>query len=524
MLWFDSSARRIARVFPLWRETASASPDCGGRLPPELAVALHSRIVGSVVMSGDPDYDRDRMLANPRFSHFPAVIVYCEVESDVAECLRVAELAKMPVVVRSGGHSTGGFSSQPGFLVDVSRMDDVFVDPEALRVWAGPGTSFRKLNAKLASFGLHTPGGACPDVCVGGYMQGGGYGFTARIFGMNCDQVEAVRVILADGRIVTADAKQNRDLFWAVRGGTGSNFGVLVEVCYRLYPGNRFSGFAITWSMAGEQALQTTAEALEWLQANFMRTGPEGLGYQMIWVFEGPEGAAREPLLLMRGMYHGSKEELSQLLTPVLARPGAALQALYDPMPYTDLNRILLTQPYEVPQFPPDLSPMPPPEAKLSRYLDRPVTASEWLPLLRHFLASPSPYTIAAMEIYGGAIAHPAVPNAFLHRKVDCDLFFDVFWLTPEEKAPMLAYLDAWEKLVAPIWSGRVYQNYPSPKDPDFGQHYWGEAYPILRAVKTKYDPTNRFRYPQSLPLLDPGAPVADLPGLSEPVQADGLD
>ncbi|WP_322890866.1 FAD-binding oxidoreductase [Yoonia sp. 76] len=472
-------------------------------------------------MPGDPDYERDRRLANPRFSHFPDVIVYCEVESDVAECLRVAALAEMSVVVRSGGHSTAGFSSQPGFLIDVSRMNDVFVEPAALRVWAGPGTTFRKLNAKIASFGLHTPGGACPDVCVGGYVQGGGYGFTARIFGMNCDQVEAVRVMLADGRIVTADVTQNCDLFWAVRGGTGSNFGVLIDVCYRLYQGNSFAGFSITWSIAGETGLQNTAAALEWLQANFMRTAPAGLGYQLIWVFEGPEGAPREPLLLMRGMYRGSKDDLSRLLSPVLARSGATLQALYDPMPYTDLNCVLLTQPYEVPQFPPNVSPMPPPEAKLSRYLDRPVSAREWLPLLRHFLASPSPYTIAAMEIYGGAIERPLVPNAFVHREVDCDLFFDVFWLTPAEKAPMLAYLDAWEKLVAPIWSGRVYQNYPSPEDPDFGQHYWGEVYPVLRSVKTKYDPTNRFKYPQSIPPLDPGAAGSDLPGLSEPIRAD---
>jgi FAD/FMN-containing dehydrogenase len=520
LLWSDSSARRIARVLPLWQDAAAAAPD-GGQLPPELAAELHRKIVGTVVMPGDPDYDQDRMLSNPRFSHFPAVIVYCEVESDVAECLAVAAQARMSVVVRSGGHSTGGFSSQSGFLIDVSRMDDVFVEPDKLRVWAGPGTNFRKLNAKLASFGLHTPGGACPDVCIGGYMQGGGYGFTARIFGMNCDQVLAVRVMLADGRIVTADAERNRDLFWAVRGGTGSNFGVLIDVCYKLYRGNRFSGFSITWSMAGEAGVQATAGALEWLQANFMRTAPEGLGYQMIWVFEGPEGQPRQPLLLMRGMYRGSKDELAALLEPVLARPGATLQAMYDPMPYTDLNRILLSEPYEVPQFPPDATPMPPPEAKLSRYLDRPVSAAEWLPLLRHFLASPSPYTIAAMEIYGGAIEHPLQPNAFLHRTVDCDLFFDVFWLQPSDQAPMLAYLADWEKLVAKIWSGRVYQNYPSPDDPDFGQHYWGEAYATLRAVKGKYDPGNRFCYPQSLPLPGLDEPTPDLPGLSDPIRAD---
>jgi len=82
---------------------------------------------------------------------------------------------------------------------------------------------------------VHTPGGGCPDVCVGGYMQGGGYGFTSREFGMNCDNVVEFHMMLADGSIVVANPNQNRNLFWAVRGGTGNNFGVLLSVTYKLY-------------------------------------------------------------------------------------------------------------------------------------------------------------------------------------------------------------------------------------------------------------------------------------------------
>ncbi|APG88026.1 FAD-dependent oxidoreductase (plasmid) [Sinorhizobium americanum CCGM7] len=518
MLWYDSHAQRLRRVAPAWKARAEIGQT--DAIPPHYAEELQKRIVGTVVLPGDPDYDRDRLLTNPRFSAFPQVIVYCEVENDVAECIHVARALSLPVVVRSGGHSTGGFSSQDGFLIDVSRMNEVVVDPANLSAWVGPGTNFRKFNAKLQYFDLHTPGGACADVCIGGYMQGGGYGFTARMFGMNCDQVQAVRLMLADGRMVDADENTNSDLFWAVRGGTGSNFGVLLAVKYRLYKGNDFAGFSIVWSMNTDEEAANAARALAWLQEHFMRTGaPDNLGYQMIWAFEGPVTQPKEPMLLMRGMYRGPTEELETILKPVLDLPGSTLQALYDPQPYTDLNRILLSEPYEVPEFPADMVPMPPPEAKLSRYLARPLAASDWLGLIDYFRTSPSPYTIAAMEIYGGAIAAVGCEsNAFIHRDVYCDLFFDVFWVSEDERETMLSFLEGWEKRIAPYWCGRVYQNYPTPKNQNFGENYWGERYALLRAIKTKYDPGNLFRYPQSIALLEEPLDSAVLPELSGPI------
>lgn len=525
MLWYDSKARERAQRIAGWEADAAAKAPAKApaptRLPHKYAVELQQNIIGDVVLPGDPDYNTDRMLSNPRFSSFPQVIVYCEAESDVAECLKVAREVGLAVVVRSGGHSTGGFSSNDGFLIDVSRLNDVCVDPRGLAAWAGPGTNFRKFNAKIESYGLHTPGGACPDVCVGGYMQGGGYGFTARIFGMNCDQVEAVRVMLADGRIVYADRDWNRDLYWAVRGGTGSNFGVLLGAKYKLHRGDQFSGFSVVWSMDTDAGARQAAEAISWLQANFMRDGaPDRLGYQMIWVFEGPEGQPRTPLLLMRGMYRGESSELKTILGPVLALPGATLQTLYEPTTYSTLNADLLSKPYEVPEFPPNTEPYPPAEAKTSRYIEELVSADGWLELIRYFLSSPNPYTTVAMEIYGGGIeAKPALENAFIHRNVYCDVFFDVFWLEDSDRDEMLAYSRGWGEKIAPFWNGRIYQNYPSPHDPAFGENYWGSLYPAMRAIKTKYDPDNLFRYPQSIELLPVGEPGTPVDGLDDEIR-----
>lgn len=517
MIWFDSKEKRFQ--FPIQRSTRKPTP-----LPEEYVTLLRGHITGDVVLPGDGEYDEARRVSNPVFDNYPSVIVFCEVEADVALCLQVARESGFSTVVRSGGHSTAGFSSlSDGIVINVSRMNDVCIADDQSYVWAGAGTDFRKLNAKLEIHGLHMPSGACPDVCVGGFMQGGGYGFTARIFGMNCDQVTEVEVMLADGQIVRASKTENRDLFWAIRGGTGSNFGVLLRVRFKLQKGHMFSGFSICWDMGARGGDKNAAHALAWLQEHFIQDGAvPDLGYQMIWGFEGPEGEPRKPYLLMRGMFQGSKLSLAQRLAPVLKQPGAELQALIDPMPYFELNKKLLTEPYDVPQFPPEQRTVPP-EAKLSRILSRKLTAQDWLILVRHFLTSPNPYTTVAMEIYGGAInAVDPKENAFVHRNSYCDLFCDVFWLTADEQDPAEKFLADWEAAVEPFWDGSVYQNYPQAGDTQFAGRFWGDLYPQLVAVKRKYDPETVFRFPQGLGILLSESETATLDGLTDDIQVRG--
>ena len=103
----------------------------------------------------------------------------------------------------------------------------------SLTARVGPGVDFDRLNAALDSAGLHVPSGACGAVCVAGFMQGGGFGYTSRDFGMNCDNVVEVVVMLWNGATVRANERQNQDLFWALRGGTGGNFGIVLEVAYQ---------------------------------------------------------------------------------------------------------------------------------------------------------------------------------------------------------------------------------------------------------------------------------------------------
>jgi len=498
MIWYDS--RDWKKPAPPRKAARTPVP-----LPDEFVEFLREQISGDVILPDDEGYDEQRRNSNNLFDNYPTVIVMCETTEDIACCIKVAAESKFPTVVRSGGHSTGGFSTPDDTIViNIRRKDKVDIATDGSHVWVDAGCNFGTLNAALEMRNLHMPGGACRDVCIGGYMQGGGYGFTSRIFGMNCDQVVAFDIMCADGEIRRCDADNEPDLFWAVRGGTGSNFGVLLRVCFKLQPSAQFAGFSVRWDLGAPFGAEYAANALAFLQSEFSHEEVnDDLGFQMIWVYEGPEGQLRKPYLLMRGMYKGGREKMLDLLEPVLKLPGAVLEYEFSPLPYTMLNTILLTVPYEVPQFPRDMETVPP-ESKLSRILSRALDTSQWRTLIDHFLKSPNDYTTIAMEMYGARINKmDKDDNAFQHRDDYCDLFCDVFWTTEDERTKMEAYIQEWEKAVDPFWDGSVYQNYPRPGDHRFSGEFWTpEAYRRLCDIKRETDPNNVFRFPQGVGIL----------------------
>src|ERR1700728_1004397 len=217
--------------------------------------AFGNQLVGDTTLPQAPNYPGARATFMNAFQHFPQIIVYCVGFSDVVASIRFAQEVGLKPVCRSGGHSTAGYSVNDHMVIDVSGINYVRVDPDARIAWVGAGANFAQINAQLELYGLHMPGGGCETVGVAGYMQGGGYGFTSLMFGMNCDQVLGFQMALADGRIVKANAKENANLFWAVRGGTGNNFGVLLEVEYRLPPLGPLWAFGFKWPIeTAEQA------------------------------------------------------------------------------------------------------------------------------------------------------------------------------------------------------------------------------------------------------------------------------
>jgi FAD/FMN-containing dehydrogenase len=464
---------------------------------------LQSELRGTAVTPGTPGYDKDRMgSGNSQYESWPKLIVYCKVINDVAVCLAWAKRHKWWITCRSGGHSTAGFSVNSGMVIDVSELDYIVVDPANKIAHVGPGAQFYDLNTTLASFGLHVPGGGCGSVSAGGFVQGGGFGFTSRKYGMNCDNVEAVLMMLADGSLVRADADTNPDLFWAVRGGTGDQFGVLLDITYRLHDLDEVWGFALKWSLDEAPAAMARMQQDYTLSLDTIDVSYMG----------GITRLQGKTVFTMFGVYPGKKKDGKKALEPLL-ETGKPELAVSQVGTYAELDEHLIDN--FLPGVPPGITF----EAKDCAYVTELLGADDWAEILAyHDQHTPNDYNIMFVEPYGGVTnTMPAGFNAFIHRDTYMDLYVDSFWqrewsFTGEEAAN--EFLKGYMALIGKHSDGQKYQNYPRRDAPDFRWAYWRDAYNSLLFVKQKYDPDGVFNFLEAITPYpnDPGIHRSDAP------------
>jgi FAD/FMN-containing dehydrogenase len=450
-------------------------------LPSEELAFLGRQLVGRLVLPGDERYEVSRQLFNPRFDPHPSAIIHCMVDADVRLCLEALRRSNTSFRIRAGGSSLAGYSSSAGVIIDVSGLDDVVVDDANQACTVGPGCSLAKLHAILDERRAHLPLGDARSVCVAGFMQGGGFGLTSRTHGMNCDHVIEVRVMLADGRIVRASDKKNHDLWWAVRGGTGGNFGVLLSTRYRLLPVVERHRWSLGWRLSKKADLELAISALMTFQQLFLGADarPEmNVSATVLYLARKPGGPLVTPWLVIWGTYIGREAQMQRALDPLLRNPGCWPR--FEPF---DMDRPMR-------KF-----------DRCSRLVSHPLAIDEWRVLLLHFLTgAPNRQAVVQVDAWGGAISkYPRERSAFVHRDTLCNIALTTYWERASEESAAKAFLSSWGELVRPFWNGYIYQNFPEHDVPNYAQNYWGGAAPALAAVKHKYDPTDLFRFPQSI-------------------------
>ena len=190
---------------------------------------------GRLIGPDDSDYDEARSLFNAMFDKRPALIARCANAGDVAKAVAFARAHGLPIAIRGGGHNGAGLGSvDDGVVIDLSLMRDVEVDPDARTVRVGGGCTWGEVDAATNEHGLATPSGIIATTGVGGLTLGGGLGHLTRKCGLAIDNLLEAEVVLASGEQVRANADENPDLYWALRGG-GGNFGVVTSFLFRLH-------------------------------------------------------------------------------------------------------------------------------------------------------------------------------------------------------------------------------------------------------------------------------------------------
>src|SRR3954463_5652393 len=191
---------------------------------------LTEALNGAVVLPDDPRYDEARSSFNVLVDQWPAAVAFPSDARDVAAAVAYAQRAGLQVAPPATGHNQAPLGDMEELLLlNVSRLQEVHVDPAAKSVRVGAGVKWDRVAPRLSAHGLAGLHGSSPDVGIAGYSLGGGMGWLTRKYGLQTNAVTAFELVTADGELIRVDAGHEPDLFWALRGG-GGNFGVVTAI------------------------------------------------------------------------------------------------------------------------------------------------------------------------------------------------------------------------------------------------------------------------------------------------------
>jgi FAD/FMN-containing dehydrogenase len=440
--------------------------------------ALDKAVRGPVLTPASARYAQARLVFDGLYdSVHPLAVVQPLDVADVRAVVKWAKTTGVHIVARSGGHSYGGYSTTTGVVVDLTHLAAVRVSGG--RAITGPAARLGNIYSALAAHGLAIPAGTCPSVGIGGHALGGGFGLASRAWGLASDNLIAVQIVTADGKVLIADASHSSDLYWACRGGGGGNFGIVTQLTFRTHAVTQGSYFIASWPWA--QVEQVLASFLHWAPL-----APDALG-SLCRLATGPGG----PTVQVFGQYLGSETKLKAALA-TLGPPASKL--VTGSASWLDLvRRWAGCLGHTLPSC---STPGHQVFVGASDYVAH-VPSATRLGDFRHVIESRGSNSGALLiDSYGGALNRlPAKATAFAHR----DMLASVQYFAAGNGASARSWVDASRAALAPAMSGAAYVNYIDPHLANWQTAYYGVNLPRLRQVKHRYDPANLFHFAQSI-------------------------
>ena len=438
---------------------------------------LAGRLSGRLAQPGDADWDTARQAFNLTIQQRPAVVAFPSDEEDAAEVVRFARRHGLRVAPQSTGHNAGPLGSlDDTVLLKTSEMRGVEVDVENRRARVRAGARWEDVVPRASEEGLAALHGSAPDVGIIGYSLGGGMGWYSRKYGLATNSVTAVELVTADGESVRADAQNEPELFWALRGGGGS-FGVVTALEFSLYPVDQVYAGALFFPF--ERSAEVLHAWHEWVPS----TPVEALSVARMMQFppipDIPEPMRGNSFAVVELAYLGGEQNGVELIAPLrdlgpqmdtfAMVPPAGLAGLHmdppEPVPYASTHRLLGDLPSEA--------------------IDELVAVAG--------PGSESPLLSVELRQLGGAMAADAPGGGALSRLDGSFALFGVgMAMSPEMGQAVAAHAEKVTAAVREHDAGTFSSFVEEPSDAR--SFFPEETYERLQRVKGQYDPDDLFK------------------------------
>ena len=449
----------------------------------ESIAKLNAQLRGVLIQPGNSEYESARMVYNAMHDCKPALIVQAQDVADVVAGVNFARDQGLLLAVRGGGHSVPGFGTCDGGLVlDLGAMNSVHVNAAANIVRAQGGCTLADLDHATHAYGMAVPGGTVSTTGLAGLTLGGGMGHLSRSCGLSCDNLISAELVTAAGEIVTCDADNHPDLFWAIRGG-GGNFGVVTSFKFRAHPvPTVFSGpsfFRIDASVARNYEAWVS-EAPDQLNALFAIALAPAAPFI-------PEEFQLQPAMVILPCWSGNESEDEAVLKAVSECGEIIGQAMWR-MPYPEVNTFF----------------------------------DELLPAgLRHYWKANtsmgfSDESIAVHIEHGSKVPNLEsgmflfITDAACHRVDDDETAYANrggklsaviagTWHEADDDEAYTTWVRDYFEALRPYSETGGYVNFMSGDDQEIIDENYGPKLQRLKAIKAEYDPENLFRMNQNI-------------------------
>jgi FAD/FMN-containing dehydrogenase len=438
------------------------------------------RACGEVITPDDATYDDARRLWNAIHDRRPAVIVRPTTATKVATAVRFAREHDLEIVVKSGGHSAAGLKGADGCLVvDLSEMRGVEVDKRTRIARANGGALLGELDVAAQAHGLVCPTGVVGHTGVAGLTLGGGVGRLQRNFGLTIDNLAAVEIATADGRLVRATETDEPELFWGLR-GAGWNFGIATAFEFRLQPfGPDLHRGVLAFPATQIQEVWTVFR-------DYAPSAPDAVsvifGIDRAGADAGyPDDLVGKPITFLAWNHSGSADDVERDTAGLRVGPTSVATTIGS-VPYLDV------------QTAHDLAFAWGSRSFIKSHNANDVRREALDELVEHVATAPGEGTVSVTAL-GGAIGRvPEDATAYAGRASAFDLSTDSSWTDP---ALDEANADWCRRALAEVEPDRAlgaYANGNSDVGPEESRRIYGDAkLARLAALKREWDPDNVF-------------------------------